>query len=253
MITRITADQLSPQALARHGVICLETDDSPSPNDLLRLATRLGEPVAFRLDKYRPAHYPEQVTLLDNQGDGVTSAPRSFGEGWHQDSTYLAKPPAFTVLCALQVPGKGGETRFADTRSAWNRLDPALKHKLRQLQLEHSVHDSYRVGEADVGRSLGELMERLPRAVHPVVQQHPRAGETLCLSPLYAERQVAVAHASLYKRLIQDVTREAVKHCWQAGQILAWDNRIVMHAASGYAGPHRRRMMRVVVADTLAT
>ncbi len=157
------------------------------PQAFLELAARLGPPVSFALTKYRPADFPREVTLIDSHGDGLMAAPRGFGEGWHQDSTYLERPPAFTVLHATDAPDAGGRTLFADTRPGLTAMSENEKAMLRTLRLEHAVRHTYRVVPADIGRSIGEISARLAAAHHEVVMRHPRGGETLRLSPLYTE------------------------------------------------------------------
>jgi alpha-ketoglutarate-dependent 2,4-dichlorophenoxyacetate dioxygenase len=52
---------------------------------------------------------------------------------WHTDSSFKATPALASVLSARIIPGDGGETEFASTRLAWDRLPDAQKEELRDL------------------------------------------------------------------------------------------------------------------------
>lgn len=249
MIAEVSLEQFTPENVTRGGVVRLTVGRKLSPEEFLAVASRLGAPEPFGLPKYRPDGFPPEVTLIDTHGDGVTAAPRGFGEGWHQDSTFLSAPPEYTVLHALDVPVSGGDTSFADTRPALLSLPAEERVALRGLDLEHSVLGTYRITPKDAGKTLGELSRGLPRTRHPAVFPHPRGGETLLLSPLYTSAELSAEIRPLFDRALEEVVRGAVVHRWTSGEILAWDNRVVLHAASAYRGEERRRLIRTVVRD----
>ena len=91
----------------------------------------------------------------------------------------------------------------------------------------------------------------MPSTRHAAVFQHPRGGETLLLSPLYTSAELSVEIRPLFDRALEEVVRGAVVHRWTSGEILAWDNRVVLHAASAYHGEERRRLIRTVVRDAV--
>src|SRR5580693_7085280 len=49
---------------------------------------------------------------------------------WHTDSSFKRMPALTSILSARVIPANGGETEFASTRLAFERLDPALQKKL---------------------------------------------------------------------------------------------------------------------------
>src|SRR3990170_9030875 len=49
---------------------------------------------------------------------------------WHTDSAFMEKRTSYSLLLAHQVPKEGGETSFADTRSAYEDLPQELKDLL---------------------------------------------------------------------------------------------------------------------------
>lgn len=249
MIHRIELDELCAEVVSNFGVVCIELDVPLSVDEFVQVSNKLGSVVPFELSKYRPNGYPVEATLIDNFGDGQTAAPRSFGEGWHQDSSFMQNAPAYTLLHAIDIPSDGGETLFSDTRLGWSRLSDSQRSELRGYTLLHAVRDSYQLTRRDVGKSLGELLHSLPKASHSLVHQHSRVGETLFLSPLYVESHLTQEHRAGYSVALKEVLSDQLSHHWKPGQILAWDNRVVLHCASGYAGTQRRRLIRTMVQD----
>ena len=61
---------------------------------------------------------------------------------WHTDSSFKATPALASVLSARIIPDDGGETEFASTRLAWDRLPDAQKEELRDLVAVHSYANS---------------------------------------------------------------------------------------------------------------
>lgn len=252
MIPAIPLERLTADCVSRHGVVRLEAGKRLSAEELVDIAGRLGKPEAFGLTKYRPAGFPPEATLIDTHGDGVTAAPRGFGEGWHQDSTFLENPPEFTLLHALDIPSRGGDTAFADTRPALAEISAADREALSNVRLEHSVRDSYRISASDSGRRIEQVLAGLPSARHPAVLRHPRVGDTLLISPLYTKDGLDLETRPVFERALKAVVRGRIVHSWTAGETLIWDNRVVLHAAAAYLGDERRRLIRTVARDVEA-
>lgn len=182
-------------------------------------------------------------------GDGVTAAPRTFGEGWHQDSSFLASAPEFTLLLGIDIPQVGGETLFADTRTGLIGLSDLEIRHIAEVSLTHSVGPTYRIASKDIGSSVQELLDKLPKASHPLLFDHPIAGKTLLISPLYTSFDLPKDFAPIFNSLLEKITRASIAHRWSRGDIVVWDNRVVLHSAPGYAGAERRRLMRVVIEE----
>lgn len=185
---------------------------------------------------------------------GTPKAKTPYGSDfWHQDNTYLAKPARFTALYATdEVPTDEGDTDFAHLAAAWSgwRLeDAAGREAARGLSAWHChahncgfPHPHYEDGP------------RLPPQRHALVRRHPKSGrETLLLSPCYlkeAHAEPGTAEAAAAAQLIEDLVRHATSeayvfsHRWQPGDMLFWDNHLVMHKANTiHMSPDVRRVM----------
>lgn len=235
--------------ISTNGVVCFRFAADLRPEEFVQICSSLGSVHVFALGKYTPAGFPPEVTLLDSSGfkSGHRAAPASFGEGWHQDSTFMEYAPTLTALFALQVPGIGGDTLFADTRRVVDDMTPEEIEQANSIVLEHSVRDSYRFAEQDIGKTWTELSAQLPAHRHKLLHQHARGFKTLLLSPLYTEGTLSSEYKVLYHELLSRVLAQKFQHRWQKGDLLVWDNRVVLHSSSGYRGEEPRKMMRVVI------
>lgn len=123
-----------------------------------------------------PAGYPE-VHLAhrgadDKTMDNIFSA-RTNSLAWHSDTTFEIQPAGTVFLYMLEQPEVGGDTLFADTASAYERLSPAFKQRLHGLSVVHSAHEL-----AASSRARGGIVRREPVAnVHPLIRTHPVTGK----------------------------------------------------------------------------
>ena len=58
---------------------------------------------------------------------GRTTPPRSV---FHVDTSYVARPPAYTALRAVRIPERGGETLFTDQYRAYETLPGDIRTHL---------------------------------------------------------------------------------------------------------------------------
>ena len=92
-------------ALYRHKMVYFR-DQRLDHKDQEAFTLRLGE---FGTDAYTvgmPGH--PNIQPLIKEAD--TRIKMIFGEGWHTDSPFLARPPAVSTLYSIDVPPYGGDT-----------------------------------------------------------------------------------------------------------------------------------------------
>jgi len=56
---------------------------------------------------------------------------------WHSDSSFQKPAARYSMLHAVAIPEKGGETEFADLRAAYDALPEELKQDIAGLEAEH--------------------------------------------------------------------------------------------------------------------
>jgi taurine dioxygenase len=231
-------------------------DQALSLEDLERIARHIGP---FGTDPFFgsvPGH--PHVAQVRRDADEKT---KIFAETWHSDWSFLPRPPQATLLYGNVIPPVGGDTLFADQYAAWDALSPATKALLRGRQGIHSARRGYArdgmYGERDRGRSMAIRYgdDALATQAHPIAKQHPETGRTaLYVSPGYTigiEGMDDAQAQPLLQELFRHQVRDAFvyRHRWQPGMLLLWDNRCLVHAATGGYDGHARLLHRITVAD----
>jgi taurine dioxygenase len=258
----LSAD-LSPKTVAEIRSVWLEhlvvafADQHLTLDQFESVALRFGD---FGQDPYFKglADHPH-VAEVKREADEQTPL---FAEGWHSDWSFLRTPPSGTLLYGRIIPPIGGDTLYANQYAAYYALDADMKAMLDGLQGIHSARRGYskggQYGEKDVGRSMAIVYsdDALATQNHPLVQHHPETGRpALFLSPGYTigiEETEALNSTEAQELLMFLYAHQAkeefiYRHRWAENMLTMWDNRAVIHAATGgYAG-HRRLLQRITI------
>ena len=171
---------------------------------------------------------------------------------WHTDASFQDPPGRYSMLSARVVPSVGADTEFADTRAAYDALDPETKARLEGLRVHHSIAHSRQMLGFEF--SAGETAA-LPGAVHPLIRVLPRSNRRSLYVASHASCIVdwPVPEGRLLLRdLIEHATqREFVyRHAWRVGDLVIWDNRATMHRATPFDdAKYRRELRRVTTLD----
>ncbi len=237
-----------------HQVLAFPGQDL-SLDDLERFAATIGP---FGDDPYFgsvPGH--PHIAQVRRDADETTAI---FAETWHSDWSFLAQPPQATLLYGNVIPPTGGDTLFANQVAAWESLAPELQALLRDRQGIHSARRGYArngmYGERDKGRSMAIRYDdrALATQLHPIARVHPETGRTaLFVSPGYTigidgmdDAQATPLLMQLFRHQVRDDL--VYRHRWSAGMLVLWDNRCVVHAATGGYQGHARLLHRITVA-----
>jgi len=201
-------------------------------------------------------HETPQVHVIANVDEKGNPVRRIYGSfHWHTDKSYHAVPSLMTFLHARELPPEGGDTEFANMHLAYDALDAATKEKIARLRAIHSWEANRRnTGSAPATEEEKKLR---PPVSHPLVSTHPETGRkalyigihTDCIEEMDREEGVA-----LLKELYNHATRRqfVYAHKWQPGDLIAWDNRSLLHRVlNNYdMSKYRRIMHRSVVIGT---
>jgi taurine dioxygenase len=177
----------------------------------------------------------------------------TFGGDWHSDLSFLAEPPAGSVLNGVEIPAYGGDTVWASQTAAWEALPEPLKALLDGRDAIH-VGKPYGVKWAPpAGTRSNVSMKRGDPAAdeerrHPAVFTHPRTGRRgLFVNPTYTVRLDGLTEAESRPFLAQiqaHIIRPEfqVRLRWRPGTVAVWDNFQTQHyAVNDYFG--QRRLM----------
>ena len=200
--------------------------------------------------------YPNIAEIKRSANEKATP----FGGTWHSDWSFMKKPPSATLLHSKIIPPVGGNTLFANTERSFAALPEEMKNKLRNLKVIHSAKIPY----ADDGfyalekeeRSMKILPSKEAKATfsHPMVKIHPETNkECLFINPVYTINVEGFSEDAsqqllweLYEHMIQD--RFVYEHVWNDDMLIMWDNRTVMHQATGGYDGYDRLLHRITLA-----
>ena len=200
--------------------------------------------------------YPNIAEIKRSANEKATP----FGGTWHSDWSFMKKPPSATLLHSKIIPPVGGNTLFANTERSFAALPDEMKNKLRNLKVIHSAKIPY----ADDGfyalekeeRSMKILPSKEAKAIfsHPMIKIHPETKkECLFINPVYtiniegfSEDESQELLWELYEHMIQD--QFVYEHVWKEDMLIMWDNRTVMHQASGGYDGYDRLLHRITLA-----
>ena len=200
--------------------------------------------------------YPNIAEIKRSANEKATP----FGGTWHSDWSFMKKPPSATLLHSKIIPPVGGNTLFANTERSFAALPEEMKNKLRNLKVIHSAKIPY----ADDGfyalekeeRSMKILPSKEAKATfsHPMVKIHPETNkECLFINPVYtinvegfSEDESQQLLWELYEHMIKD--QFVYEHVWNNDMLIMWDNRTVMHQATGGYDGYDRLLHRITLA-----
>lgn len=168
---------------------------------------------------------------------------------FHTDQCYYEKPSRMTMLLALEIPKRGGNTLFLNAAAAFAALPEARRAEL----LRFHVKQVYDYDGAPTIKSQ-DIRADAPQFVHPLVIRHPETGApVLYANRLMSERIVELDQAASDKLLAElfdhmEQRRFIYEHEWRVGDLVMWDNLAVMHARTDFDPAEARILRRCTVA-----
>lgn len=171
---------------------------------------------------------------------------------WHSDASFVDPCGRYSMLTAKVVPAVGADTEFADTRTAWDTLDPALRDRIEGLEAFHSIVHS----RSTLGFEFSQAeRDRLRGAVQPLVRTIPGSGRKALYIGSHAAHIVGwpvPESRLLLMELMEHATRPefVYRHKWRTGDVVIWDNRCTLHRGTRFEDTtQRRELVRTTTLD----
>jgi alpha-ketoglutarate-dependent 2,4-dichlorophenoxyacetate dioxygenase len=200
---------------------------------------------------------------LDRDGEIIPYGSEGYrlaqgAERFHTDSSFHAMPTKWSLLLGHETPPPeaGGDTLFADARAACDDLPAEMKAQIEGLK---GIHDFWE-GRRRAGLQ-GEITPEMRRIIpfgpveHPLVRTLPSGRQALFIgghcvgvAGMAPEEGTALVE-KLYAHATQ--ARYVYRHRWRQHDLVIWDNRCTMHAATPLrSNAYRRDMRRTTINES---
>jgi taurine dioxygenase len=179
--------------------------------------------------------------------------------GWHTDQSYRRPPPDISLFLGVEpVPQGQGQTLFADATAAYEALSPALKAQVDGLDGIHVASGAGRKRDAVLaGETPRVLRPHEAPQRQPLVREHPVTGRRALYMCEYGQMDWVDgpiagmepgphgAGGALLEQLMTHITQKqfVYVHEWTRGDLVVWDNRCLVHAATWFDAERERRVM----------
>ncbi|MGW7306275.1 TauD/TfdA dioxygenase family protein [Streptomyces sp. NPDC054835] len=234
-------------ALLEHKVVFFRDQDHLDEDAHEAFGRLLGTPVAHPTVPSADGRYSFPI---DSDYGGRANQ-------WHTDVTFVPAYPAFSILRAVVIPPYGGNTLWANTATAYERLPEPLRVLAEGLRAVHSNDYDYAALRPD---TLPEQLVRFREVFastkflteHPLVRVHPETGERTLLLGNFVQRISGLTGAD--SRALVDLFQShverpenTVRWQWQVGDVAIWDNRATQHYGVDDSDAHDRKLRRVTI------
>jgi alpha-ketoglutarate-dependent taurine dioxygenase len=221
------------------------------PEAQVAFSRRLGA-VDHSSDGHHPVAGIYPITLDTSKNKSASYLRATFD--WHIDGctpTGDECPQKATVLSAVQVAERGGETEFANSYAAYEAFSDEEKERFSTLRVVHSLEASQsRVHPNPSAEDVARWRSR-PTHEHPLVWTHRSGRKSLVLgaSAHYVVGMDRDKGQALLAELLERATRPELvySHRWSVGDTVIWDNNGVLHRAAPYDPDSQREMLRTTV------
>ncbi len=260
----------------RHGLLCFEFDYMIAEDELHALTAVFGEkefaPGLINGIGKRPKPGEENLTVEEQEAqvraggrdpymayignlDWRTLEPKNtsdkfYGEWeWHTDMSYIPQPPTFSLLHSRVIPLEGGDTAFCSQVMAAKEMPTEMREKVRGKLAKHdSTYGSS--GELRPGMTPPASPIEAEGHAHPIIRIVPTTGEEAVFLGRRTNNYITGLALEESEKLLDEIwahsTQEkyCYRHRWKVGQVVVWDNRMMLHFRHPVPSDQNRFMWR---------
>ena len=238
-----------------HGLLVFR-DQRITPQQQIDFSRRFGPLQIHVLKQFLLANHPEIFIISNVKENGQPIGLADAGKFWHSDLSYKEIPSLGSMLLAQELPEEGGDTLFASQQLAYEALPAELRQALEGKRAAHSYTARY-ADEVVAGVTRPALTEaqlaEVKAVVHPVLRTHPETGRKgLFVNENFTTHILDVPEDESRQILAELFAHSArpefiYRHQWQPHDMVFWDNRALVHLATGCPSHQRRRMHRTTI------
>jgi taurine dioxygenase len=230
-----------------------------TPSGFVAFAKSFGKPEPHVIDQF---HHPEHADILilsNRRANGEPVGLADAGTYFHTDYSYLDVPARCTTLYSIEVPGKGGDTLFANQYAAYDDLPEPTKRRIDGLVGLHHYGNRDDVDERSrtVASVLSEdQKQKMTWVRHRIARRHPVTGR----KALYAVSGTSFGIEGLAEdealALLDELKQHATQQKYQLrlkygiGDVVIWDNASLLHSATLTDPADPRTLWRITIKET---
>ena len=231
-------------------------DQRIRPAQQVEFSRRFGALQVHVLRNFQLQGHPEVLIVSNIRENGAPVGLGDAGHFWHSDLSYKEIPSLGSMLHAQELPSEGGDTLFSNQHTAWEALPRNLQREVEGLQAEHwylARYEELRQRNPFRPRLTQAQIDEVRPVHHPVVRTHPETGrKALFVSEHFTTRILGVPQTrsrELLDVLFDHGTRaqHVYRHQWRPHDMVFWDNRSLMHLATGCPDHLRRKLYRTTI------
>jgi taurine dioxygenase len=238
------------EAFLAHQLVVFRNVDLPQSTQVA-LARRFGDVQVHVMNQYHGHQQHPEIYKLSNMGEDGKPNGKHPDKGtlfWHTDGSWRQRRGLATMMYSEIVPSSGGQTEFADMYGAYDALSNEWKKRVENLVCVHNLDFSRTRRHGH--EPMTEAQKRAaPPASHPVVRIHPETGRKAIFLGDHAETIEGMDYDE-GRQLIEELnamitpTELVYSHAWQPNECVIWDNRCLLHRATGFDTANDIRVMR---------
>ena len=229
-------------------LVILFRDQQLREDDQVRFGALFGPPAVSHTKRFTTKN-PAVMLISNIRENGQLIGALPDGEmHFHSDQCHQERPAMASMLYALEVPSKGGNTLFANAYKAYETLPESIKTRIEGRKALNAY--DYQAAATHRGT---RLREGIPSCWHPAVRTHPATGK----KALYVNRLMTIAIEGMSEeesdRLLgmlfdhQEQPQFVYEHVWRPHDLLLWDNRCALHARTDFSAAERRLLRRLTI------
>ena len=230
--------------------ILLFRNQNLSIKNQVTFGRKFGKVLIHAVNQNHAKEHPEIYVLsnLDNNGLPSGKHPDQGSLYWHTDGSWRKITGQATIMVADIIPSKGGETHFCCMENAYDSLGDSNKQKIINLFAYHNLDFSRnrRHGHDPLSK---KQKNNAPPVMHPVVRTHPNTNRKSLFLGDHAE-YIENMNYEKGREFIEILNKLATNskfiytHKYNEGDVLAWDNRRLLHRGMKYDTAKEKRVMR---------
>jgi taurine dioxygenase len=224
----------------------------------LEFARQFGRPEPHVIDQFHHPEHAEILILSNRRKNGEPAGLADAGTYFHTDYSYLEVPARCTMLYSIEVPGKGGDTLFADQYAAYDGLPESMKQRIEELVALHHYgnrDDLDRSSRTVASVLTGEQEGKLAWVRHRIVRRHPVTGRKALYAVSGSSFGIEGMPRDESHALLDELKRHATQAKYQlrlkygVGDLVIWDNASLLHSATLTDPEDPRTLWRITVKE----